>query len=140
VLYLAKVTAPAPVQMVSGPGARMPAHATGLGKVLLAGMDVKSLKQLYPQDVLPKLTAYTIGSREALFQDLNKVKSEGYALDLQEGVMGFNCVAAPVYHSNGSAIAAVSCSMPIHQWETKKEAAINEILSLARRLSFDYQQ
>jgi DNA-binding IclR family transcriptional regulator len=137
VLYLAKMSAPAPVQMVSGPGARMPAHATALGKVLLAGLDMERVAHIFPNEQLPQLTAHTIGSRKVLLQELAKVKKDSYALDMQEGVMGFNCAAAPVYHPNGSIAAAVSCSMPIHEWSSKKEAAIQEIQSLARRLSFE---
>jgi IclR family KDG regulon transcriptional repressor len=137
VLYLARVSAPVPVQMISGPGARMPAHATALGKVLLTGLDQERIANIFPEERLPKLTAHTIGFKSELLQELEKVRQNGYALDRQEGVMGFNCVAAPVYHPNGSMAAAVSCSMPIHEWNGKKGAAIQEIISLARRLSFE---
>ncbi|MCC2685810.1 MAG: IclR family transcriptional regulator [Paenibacillaceae bacterium] len=137
VLYLARVSAPVPVQMVSGPGVRMPAHATALGKVLLTGLDLDRIAYIFSEEQLPKLTAHTIGFRNELLQEVEKVRKDGYALDMQEGVMGFNCVAAPVYHPNGSMVAAVSCSMPIHEWSSKKDAAIQEIVSLARRLSFE---
>lgn len=135
VLYLAKVEAPTPVQMVSGPGVRFPAHATGLGKALLSGHGEQQLRQLYPQDALEKITVHTIGSREALIQELKQVRKAGYATDIQEGVMGFCCVAAPIRRINGEIVAAVSCSMPIHHWEGKREDAIREMHALAVQLS-----
>lgn len=135
VLYLAKVEAPSPVQMVSGPGVRFPAHATGLGKSLLSGMDEAQIRRLFPDEALPKITVHTIGSREALLQELKKVKQNGYATDIQEGVMGFCCVSAPVRDASGRTVAAVSCSMPIHHWEGKRDAALKEIVDLAARLS-----
>ncbi|MBO7743522.1 IclR family transcriptional regulator [Paenibacillus sp. MWE-103] len=134
-LYLAKVAAPSPVQMVSGPGARFPAHATGLGKSLLSGMDEAELRRLFPEETLPKITVHTIGSREALAEELKKVRLQGHATDIQEGIMGFCCVAAPVQGAAGSAAAAVSCSMPVHHWEGKRDAALKEMIGLAARLS-----
>lgn len=134
VLYLTKVEAPSPVQMVSGPGVRFPAHATGLGKSLMADMDTEQVLRVFPQEALHKVTVHTIGSRETFLQELEKVRLEGYSLDIQEGVMGFCCVAAPV-RRRGSIVAAVSCSMPIHHWEGKKGETVREICELAMRLS-----
>ncbi|TVY09212.1 IclR family transcriptional regulator [Paenibacillus cremeus] len=134
VLYLTKVEAPSPVQMVSGPGVRFPAHATGLGKSLMMDMDAEQLHRVFPQESLQKVTVHTIGSREAFLQELVKVRHDGYSFDIQEGVMGFCCVAAPV-RSRGTVVAAVSCSMPIHHWEGKKAEAVQEVCGLAQRLS-----
>ncbi len=134
VLYLAKIEAPSPVQMVSGPGARFPAHATGLGKSLMLDMDAEQVRRILPEDPLPKITVHTLGTREAFLQELDNVRKAGYSQDIQEVVMGFCCVAAPI-RRKGEVVAAVSCSMPIHHWEGKKSDAIEEICTLARRLS-----
>ncbi|MDQ1914519.1 IclR family transcriptional regulator [Paenibacillus sp. GD4] len=134
VLYLAKMEAPSPVQMVSGPGVRFPAHATGLGKSLMMEIDAEQIVRIFPEETLPQVTEHTIGSREVFMQELEKARHHGYSMDLQEGVMGFCCVAAPIRH-RGEVVAAVSCSMPIHHWEAKKENAVKEICALAQRLS-----
>jgi DNA-binding IclR family transcriptional regulator len=135
VLYLAKADAPSKVQMVSGPGSRMPAHATGLGKMLLSSLDKESIDRLYPERVLPQLTPYTLGTKEELIDHLATIKNQGYALDLEEGVMGFRCVAAPIYDVTGTMIAAVSVSIPLHNWDQKRNQAENEITLLSKRLS-----
>lgn len=135
VLYLAKVEAPSPVQMVSGPGVRFPAHATGLGKSLLVGWSAERIAALFPQETLPKITVHTVGSRSAFIEEVMKANAAGYSTDIQEGVMGFCCVAAPVRKPSGEAVAAVSCSMPIHHWEAKRETATSEIMQLALALS-----
>ncbi|MGG1519723.1 IclR family transcriptional regulator [Paenibacillus oryzisoli] len=134
VLYLAKIEAPSPVQMVSGPGVRFPAHSTGLGKALMSDMDAGQVRGLLPHEQLPKRTVHTIDSRETFIQELEKARRAGYALDLQEGVMGFCCVSSPI-RLRGVINAAVSCSMPVHTWETKREEAIEEITKLAATLS-----
>jgi DNA-binding IclR family transcriptional regulator len=134
VLYLAKLEAPSPVQMVSGPGVRFPVHATGLGKALMMEMDSEEAYRIITEETLSKMTAYTIDSREAFIQQLEKTRRLGYSLDLQEGVMGFCCVAAPIRH-RGAVVAAVSCSMPIHHWDEKEDGAVREICALAQKLS-----
>lgn len=134
VLYLAKVEAPSPVQMVSGPGVRVPAHSTGLGKSLLSGMSAEQVRLLFPEERLPKRTAHTIDSREQFIRELERVRQDGYAIDQQEGVMGFCCVSAPIRRRN-EIVAAVSCSLPLHSWEAGKAEALREICRLAAELS-----
>ena len=134
--YLAKESAPSPVQMVSGPGTRMPAYATGLGKMLLSGLSDEQIELLYPNDSLISLTPFTIRTRQDLINQLPAIRQQGSALDLQEGVMGFNCIAAPIYHLSGQLTAAVSFSIPLQHWDEKRELPMNAILSLSQKLSF----
>ncbi|GGD52521.1 IclR family transcriptional regulator [Paenibacillus nasutitermitis] len=135
ILYLGKVEAPTPVRLQSEPGMRLAAHATALGKVMLAQLPEAEWERLYPGRTLAKMTPRTIDDRSELFAELTEIRKQGYALDDEEAVIGFQCVAAPIYNLAGEAIAAVSCSMPLHQWEQKAEATRQEIVDLARRLS-----
>ena len=136
VFYLAKEAAPSPVQMVSGPGTRIPAYATGLGKMLLSALENEQLDLIYPNDSFTSLTPFTLRTKKELITHLTTIRKQGYALDLQEGVMGFNCIAAPIYHHNGQLLAAVSFSIPLHHWDEKREIALNAILDLSHKLSF----
>ncbi|TBL75115.1 IclR family transcriptional regulator [Paenibacillus thalictri] len=136
VLYLAKEEVPSPVRLASEPGKKFPAHATALGKALLSALPESEFHALFSEEALePQMTPYTIRTRSELHSQLAEIRSVRYAFDLQEAVVGFCCVAAPVFDSRGIAIAAISCSMFQHVWEEKKELAIREIGSLARRLS-----
>ncbi|MFC5649118.1 IclR family transcriptional regulator [Paenibacillus solisilvae] len=135
ILYMGKVEALTPVRLLSEPGMRLPVHATALGKVMLAQLPESEWLRLYPQTELLPMTAFTIKDREALFIQLKQIKEQGYALDDQEAVVGFRCVASPVFNQAQEVIAAVSCSMPLHQWETKAAETQQEISRLALRLS-----
>ncbi|TDF98642.1 IclR family transcriptional regulator [Paenibacillus piri] len=137
IVYLAKEAAPSLVQMVSGPGTRLPAHATGLGKMLLSALDDTQLNLLYPDDSLESLTPFTLKTKQELFRQLAVIRHQGYALDLQEGVMGFNCIAVPIYQSGSQTVAAISFSMPLHNWEEKRDRALQAIIDLAGKLSFN---
>jgi DNA-binding IclR family transcriptional regulator len=135
VLYLAKVEVPSPIRLASDPGMKFPAHATALGKVLLAGLTAELRAGLYPDPELPPITPYSLQTREALFREVDEATGSGFATDRQEAVVGFFCVAAPVQGSGDETVAAVSCSMPAHVWERKQETAREEIGKLAIRLS-----
>lgn len=135
VLYLAKEEAPSPVRLASDPGMKLPAHGTALGKAMLATMTDEEVRGLYSEESISTTTPYTIQTRTALMEQLASVREAGYALDLQEAVIGFSCVAAAIYGASGDVVGAVSCSMPQHQWENKQELAQKEICDLAQRLS-----
>ncbi|MCS7462381.1 IclR family transcriptional regulator [Paenibacillus doosanensis] len=136
VLYLAKEEMPSPVRLASEPGMKLPAHATALGKAMLAALDPAEVEALYPNEELgQELTLHTIKSRRELMEQLAAIRDQGHACDLQEAVMGFCCVAAPVRDAQGKVIAAISCSMFQHEWEQKREQASREICALAGRLS-----
>nr|WP_170312104.1 IclR family transcriptional regulator [Paenibacillus sacheonensis] len=135
VRYLGKLEAVSPVRLQSEPGMLLPAHATALGKSMLAQLTDDELNRLYPEQALTPLTPHTIATREALFEQLREIREQGYAEDDQESVMGFRCVAAVIHGGEGQGAAAVSCSMLLHQWEAKSTEARTEMLALARRLS-----
>ncbi|WP_028551799.1 IclR family transcriptional regulator [Paenibacillus sp. UNC451MF] len=141
VVYLAKETAPTPVQVISGPGSRFPAHATGLGKMMLSGLDEDSWTQLYPPGTaLPQLTPFTAMSSDDLKRQVMQAKEDGIACDEQEAVMGFCCIAAPIKQPGGEISGAVSISMPLHEWEKKKTLAGTLAVSLAGKLAFGGRQ
>ncbi|TYP68957.1 IclR family transcriptional regulator [Paenibacillus methanolicus] len=134
VLYLDKMEAPSPVRLVSEPGMRLPAHATALGKAMLAFAPEEEIARLLPETLAP-LTMHTLQSRGELIDHLRQVRESGLAFDMQEAAMGFNCVAAPVFDREEEAAFAVSCSMPLHSWAEKQDEAVREIRGLAERLS-----
>lgn len=134
-VYLAKKEPAIQLRLISEPGMRVPAYATALGKVLLSELEDQKIRELYVDGEFQAFTPNTIQSNKQLIDQLNVVRASGYAFDLEEVVQGFCCVAAPIVDRNGRMIAAVSCSMPIHQWQSKQPQAIEEIQFLAQSMS-----
>lgn len=104
VLYVAILGSGA-VHVDSRVGGRLPAHATGVGKVLLAYAP-PSVVEARIEAGLTAFTARTITSADALVAELRKIRTHGFALDIEESTPGVLCVAAPVRcrprHSGGS--------------------------------------
>lgn len=61
---------------------------------------------------LQALTNNTITSLSALKVELEGVRERGYAVDLEEGLVGAACVASAILDGPGRPLAAVSVSGP----------------------------
>ena len=95
--------------LVSRVGRTLPAHATSLGKALLAELSDAELTKLLPGK-LPALTDNTITEREALRAELTFTRERGYATEREQGTPGVACAAAVVPYRI-PATDAMSCSM-----------------------------
>ncbi|MGE3447405.1 MAG: IclR family transcriptional regulator [Microbacteriaceae bacterium] len=97
-------------------GSRMPAHATALGKALLA-----VIRDDLPRD-LPRLTPHTVVERRRLEAMLDEVRSRGLAFDRQEARIGFECVASVIYGRCGEPIGALSLCGPVGSFDADAQA------------------
>lgn len=112
VVYIAKVQSDHPLQLVSSVGMRLPAYATGIGKVLLAALPVDELHRRLAGVELMQYTSNTATSVPDLQTRLDAVRSKGYGTDDAEYTAGVFCVAVPVRDGLGTVVAALSCSVP----------------------------
>jgi IclR family acetate operon transcriptional repressor len=111
-VYLEQAESRRAVRLFAEPGRRVPAHASGAGKAMLAFQEPAVLERLYASGPWEQLTASTISSVAALHEELQRIRRRGYAIDSEEYEDGVSCVAAPVFDPGGQAGAAVSVSAP----------------------------
>jgi DNA-binding IclR family transcriptional regulator len=88
-------------------GARLPSHATALGKVLLGALDPKQLRDALASTTLAKLTPKTVTSKRTLAADVAEAKEQGVALEREEAEQGTVGIAVPVLDSAGEQVAAL---------------------------------
>jgi IclR family acetate operon transcriptional repressor len=93
--------------LASRTGGRIPAHATGVGKAILAYSPQAVVRERVEAG-LPRLTPRTITAPGALTRELQDIRTEGTAYDREESHVGISCVAAPVFGSNRRVRAALS--------------------------------
>lgn len=111
VVYVARVATHRIMTVAIAVGTRFPAHVTSMGRVLLSGMDAKELGEYLRGATLNPLTERTTTRREALVQQLDRVREQGYAVVDQELELGLCSAAAPVQNSAGHTVAAINVSM-----------------------------
>jgi DNA-binding IclR family transcriptional regulator len=97
-----------PLRRLSYPGERFAIHAASVGKAIAAHMHPSELQPLIGQGELPRFTARTLDSADAVYAELDKVRAQGYALDDEEAIDGVRCVGAVVRDYRARPIAAVS--------------------------------
>lgn len=111
VVYIMKQENERPVRLVSAVGKRLPAYATALGKVLMGGMSDTDLQSLFPNEILPRLTANTLETRTQLIAKIRESEVTGYCVDRGESTVGVTCFAAPIVDRDERMIAAISVSV-----------------------------
>lgn len=125
-----------PINISTKIGSRNRAYSTADGKVLLAHLDEKTLREIIP-DNIEKVTPNTIADKELIIQELALIRKRGYALDNEENLIGLTCVAAPVYDYTGEAKYGVSVTGPtMRMTEEKINKAINVLLEATKRISY----
>jgi IclR family pca regulon transcriptional regulator len=92
-------------------GTRLPAYATAMGRVLLAGLPAEERAALLGHTGLAPLTRYTLTSADRLEEILDRVTEDGHALVSEELEEGLRSIAVPVRDRAGRAVAAVNVSM-----------------------------
>jgi IclR family KDG regulon transcriptional repressor len=135
VLYLDVIESPKRVKLAASVGQRLPAFSTASGKAILAYLPVEGVRHILSLG-MPQHTEYTITSPEALFEDLNLIKQQGYAISTQEYEEGINAIAAPLFDSRGNPIGSISVAGPTYRLSREKMIEISSsILEVAREIS-----
>lgn len=131
VVYVVRVPGPALMTIAVNVGARMPAYATALGRVLLAGLPddrvAELLDEVEPKALLPR----TITDRGELRAEIRRVREQGYALVDQELEEGLVAIAAPVHDRTGRVVAALNLSTHVGRKSAEELRAIVPALQRA---------
>ena len=141
VLYIAKADSSRQLRLVSNLGRRLPAHVTGLGKVLLAALPPDEFDRRMAGVQLETFTTTSIADLDALRVELADVRRAGFAIDNAESTPEVRCVAAPIQDTSGETIAAISISVPSIRMTDDRltECTIlvrDAAVGLSRRLGF----
>lgn len=108
-LYLDRLAGHASVPVVSKIGSRLPLHATGVGKILLAHAPEEIQFDVFAH--LTRVTPHTIVHAGVLRGQLARVHRDGYATTVEEMTLGACSVAVPVFRDE-TAVAALGLVVP----------------------------
>jgi len=111
-VYVEKIDSPEPLRIHSKIGSSVPLHCTAVGKVLLAYLPPTEQTPLLERLDLKRFTVNTVGSLQELQAELQRVKKNGYACDLEEHEPHVRCIAAPIWDHVGAAHASLSVTGP----------------------------
>jgi DNA-binding IclR family transcriptional regulator len=109
IVYLEKVNNPAHlIQIATRVGGSLPAHATGMGKVMVAWLPADERAEWLARQAFVPLTNHTIVDADVFAAQLDTVLQLGYGIDNQESHRDVVCVAAPVHDYSDRVKYAIS--------------------------------
>ena len=137
VVYIARVTADRIMTTNLTVGSRLPAHATSMGKVLLAYQTPERLAGYFESSQLQRLTARTIVDEATLRGLLDGVRRRGFATNDEESEIGVRTISVPLYDRTNRVAAAINLSghaSRVSMRELKRDH-LPVLLSAAREIS-----
>jgi len=136
IVVIARARAPGLLQLEERPGGTRPAHATAIGKLLLAALPEEERVRLVARLPLAPLTPATITDRDRLLEELAGVAARGVAFDRGELDPEIRCAAVAVHDFAGRCVAALGLSGPAFRLdEAALEALVEPLRAAARELS-----
>ncbi|SDT44017.1 IclR family transcriptional regulator [Jiangella sp. DSM 45060] len=112
-----------PLHFTGKEGGRSPAHASGVGKALLAGLTLEEAREHLPAQPFQQFTERTIVTERALEAELRRIRDRGYAVDDEECARGLRCVAVAV-RVDGELLGALGVSGPAAELTPEREPHI----------------
>lgn len=111
VMYVCRVHTRRVMRIDLGVGTRLPAFATSMGRILLAGSDEGRLTQRLEAMDRPQLTEHTVTDPQLLAAEIARVRESGHAVVDEELEPGLRSVAVPVRDADGRTVLALNTSM-----------------------------
>jgi IclR family transcriptional regulator, pca regulon regulatory protein len=131
IVYLAHASQGRAIRLTAGAGARYPAYATSMGRVLLAFQPKEVVDAYFARAQLRKLTEHTETNTTTLRRILKTVRDKRMAAIEDELDYGLVSVALPIFGPSGQIVAAANCSDVSNRFD--KESIIEKRLPTLRR-------
>ena len=116
-------------------GAPRPLYCSAAGRLLLAYAD-EDWRESYLRTVqLKPMTERTVTNRAELRKEIKKIRSSGLAISIGEAVPGAAGLAAPVFDTDGRAVAALLIGAPVDRFQRDLPALRKLMADVARQAS-----
>ncbi|MDX3136200.1 IclR family transcriptional regulator [Streptomyces europaeiscabiei] len=108
-----------PVRTFHTIGDTSPLHATAVGRAVLAHLPKQDVEELIAQG-LERFTDTTPADPEELRAELDRIRTDGYAVNRNQYRPGVCAIAAPVLDEAGTPLASVAVSMPDSRFDAER--------------------
>jgi DNA-binding IclR family transcriptional regulator len=114
VLYVEKLMVHRGVNKQSRVAGRLPLYCTATGKVMLAFSPTSLFHEVVRNGLTP-LTRKTVIQPGLLRAQLEKVRANGLAVEVEETRLGYMSVAVPIFSAPSTLVGALSITAPTHR-------------------------
>lgn len=134
-VYIDKIEGTSANVIYSRVGRRAPIHSTGAGKALAAFKAKEEMDRFFEGYHFEKRTPQTITDKQEMFEELNRIREQGFSYDKEENELGISCIAVPIRNHTGHVFAAFSISMPTPKLENETEQILPMMLEAGENIS-----
>ena len=133
IVYVARTSVRTLLRLEAHVGSRFPAHATSMGRVLLAGLSPERLNRYFEYAKLEALTERTVTDPVKLRGLIQDCRRLGYAVVEDELAYGVIALAVPVFDHQQRVVAALNSSS--HSRRTTRARLVRERLAMLQEAS-----
>jgi IclR family pca regulon transcriptional regulator len=133
IVYVARTSVRTLLRLEAHVGSRFPAHATSMGRILLAGLTPEHLERYFTRADLVALTEWTVTNPAKLRQLIDDCRRNGYSAVEDELAYGVVALAVPVLDQHGRVVASLNSSS--HSKKISKAKLIRERLTMLQQVS-----
>jgi IclR family transcriptional regulator, pca regulon regulatory protein len=131
IVYVARVPTQRIMTITIAVGTRLPAYATSMGRVLLAGLDPEALDERLERMPIEHLTPTTVADSAVLRERIDEVRAAGWAAVDQELEQGVRSAAVPIKDGNHAVVAALNVS--VHASRMSMQALRRQVVPRLKR-------
>jgi len=140
VVYLQKAKPQGGVPLASRMGVRLPAHATAIGKAMLANLTPSEIEATYSRQEFIRYTSNSISDYKNLVEALQSISRKGYSEDKGEFTEGVFCLGMSVGLIPSGELGAVSISMANKEAETLDyDSTIKSLAEVRNKITQTYR-
>jgi len=121
--------------LLSQVGMQLPVYASGGGKVLLAHQKWSEVRKLLDRQEFMALTPNTITALDVLVDELEQIRTQGYAYDKEEFFSGLCAISAPIRNIDGAVTSCISMLMSARRFHQNTGNYTDIVLRTAGRIS-----
>lgn len=113
------------------PGYLRPAHAISAGRLLLSYFTDEQVRELYGREQLAKVTPFTLSTVSELIAELERIRIQGYAFNVQGGEVGLAGTAVPLPGRSWRERVALCATVPLDRGDVEGLEVVRDHLKAA---------
>jgi len=136
-LIVAVQDSPHPLRAASRPGFLADLHCSATGKIFLTYLCRDRLAEIFANERPARRTPATHVTLNELKREVELTRKRGFSLDNEEFNLGVRCLAAPVFSSEGTVVAAIGITASTVRFTTER---ISEMAAKVRAVALELSQ
>ncbi len=136
IIYMTVLEGKGPITISVTQGVSIDLYCSALGKAMLAYQEDQYIEEYLNKTELKAFTKYTITDPQKLWEEINKIRETGYALNHSERHKGVGSVGVPLVQNKQKGNLAVSLAYPQHMVDDQT-LILEDLIDMVKEISIE---